>query len=96
MQIFLSNQWTEVADPCGWIREKQEEAEEETDPVGETAVSINLTHRDLSNTGPSNRQYTPVCLSEASNTYTAEDCQVWVQSEKMLITLRRLEAPGSL
>jgi hypothetical protein len=30
------------------------------------------------------------------NTHTAEDCQVWVQSEKMHLTLKRLEAPGSL
>ena len=33
---------------------------------------------------------------EATNTYTAEDCQVWVQSEKMYLALKRLEAPGSL
>ena len=25
-----------------------------------------------------------------------EDCQVWVQSEKIHLTLKRLEAPGSL
>jgi hypothetical protein len=30
------------------------------------------------------------------NTHTAEDFQVWVQSEKMHLTLKRLEAPGSL
>ena len=42
MQIFAPNQWTEAADPCGWIREKLEEAEEEGDPVGGPAVSINL------------------------------------------------------
>jgi len=28
--------------------------------------------------------------------YTAEDYRVWVQSEKMHLTLERLEAPGSL
>jgi hypothetical protein len=27
--------------------------------------------------------------------YTAEDCQVWTQSEKMHLTLLKLEAPGS-
>jgi len=29
MQIFASNQWTEAADPCGQIREKTEEIEED-------------------------------------------------------------------
>ena len=29
------------------------------------------------------------------NTYTAEDCWVWTQSEKMHLTLKRLEALGS-
>jgi hypothetical protein len=28
--------------------------------------------------------------------YTAEDCGVWVQSEKMHVTLKGLEVPGSL
>ena len=55
MQIFAPNQWTEAADLCGWIREKLEEAEEEGDPVGGPADSINLDHWDLSNTGPPNQ-----------------------------------------
>jgi hypothetical protein len=42
MQIFASNQWTEVAYPCGCIREMLEEAEEEGDPAGGPAVTINL------------------------------------------------------
>jgi hypothetical protein len=29
MLIFAPNQWTEAADPFGWIREKLEEAEKE-------------------------------------------------------------------
>jgi len=29
-------------------------------------------------------------------THTAEDSQVWVQSEKMHLPFKRLEAPGSL
>ena len=33
---------------------------------------------------------------EAPNTCTAEDCQVCVHSEIMHLTLKRLEAPGSL
>jgi hypothetical protein len=31
MQLFVPNHWTVAADPCGWIREKLEEAEEEGD-----------------------------------------------------------------
>jgi hypothetical protein len=27
MHLFAHNQWTELADPCGWIRERLEEAE---------------------------------------------------------------------
>ena len=42
MQIFSPNQWTELADPCGWIREKMEETEEEGGHEGGQAVSINL------------------------------------------------------
>ena len=37
---------------------KAEEAEEKGDPLGGPAVSINLDPRDLSNTGPPNRQHT--------------------------------------
>jgi hypothetical protein len=35
-------------------------------------------------------------LYEAPNTYTAEDFWVWVHSEKMHLTLKKLEVPGSL
>jgi hypothetical protein len=42
MQIFAPNQWTEAGDPCGRIREKLEEAEEEEAPQGRPAVSTNL------------------------------------------------------
>jgi hypothetical protein len=38
---------------------KAEKAEEKGNPVGGPAVSINLDPRDLSNTGPPNRQHTP-------------------------------------
>ena len=48
MQIFTPNQWTEAADPCGWIRKKLDEAEEEGDYVREPAVSINLEPWHLS------------------------------------------------
>jgi hypothetical protein len=58
MQIFASNQWTEAADPCSWIRGKLEEAEEEGNFVLGQAVSINLDPRDLSDTLPLTRQHT--------------------------------------
>jgi hypothetical protein len=34
MQIFTPNQWTDAGDPCGWIKQKLEEAEEEGNAVG--------------------------------------------------------------
>jgi hypothetical protein len=58
MQIFASNQWIEAADICGLIRGKLKEAEEEGNPGGGTAVSINVDPRDLSDTGPPKRQST--------------------------------------
>lgn len=42
MQMFTPNQWTEAADPCGWIREKLQEAEEEGKPEEGPAVSTKL------------------------------------------------------
>jgi hypothetical protein len=39
---LTSNQWTETADPCSWIREKLEEAEKEGNRIGRPAVSIKL------------------------------------------------------
>jgi hypothetical protein len=42
MQIFAPNPLFETADPYGWIRERLEEAEEEGNPVGGLAVSINM------------------------------------------------------
>jgi hypothetical protein len=29
MQIFAPNQWTEAAEPCGWIRKKLEAKKED-------------------------------------------------------------------
>jgi len=77
------------------IRKKLEETEEEGNPVGGLAVSINLNSRDLSDTRSPTRQHTPAEM-RPSNTYTAEDSWVWVQSEKVHLTLKSLEAPGSL
>jgi hypothetical protein len=71
------------------------EAEAEGDPVGGPAVSINLDPRDLSNTGPPNRQHIPADIGP-QHTHTVEDCQICVHSEMMHLTLKRLKAPESL
>jgi hypothetical protein len=42
MQKIIPHHWAEFGDPCGRIREKLEEAEEDGDTVGRSAVSINL------------------------------------------------------
>jgi hypothetical protein len=55
MQIFLPNQLTKAGDPCGWIREKLEEAEEEGGLIGRPTVSTNLDPWDLSYTEPPTR-----------------------------------------
>jgi hypothetical protein len=34
MQMFAPHQWAEAGDLCDWIREKLEEGEEGSDPVG--------------------------------------------------------------
>jgi hypothetical protein len=59
MQILAPNQWTEAANPCGWIRERLEEAQKKGDPVRRPAVSINLDPWDLLNTGLPHRQHVP-------------------------------------
>jgi hypothetical protein len=58
MQIFTLNKWTEAIEPCDWIREELEEAEE-GDPAGRPGVSFNLDPGGLSNTRPPTRQHTP-------------------------------------
>jgi hypothetical protein len=94
-EIFAPKQCTEAVDPYSWIRERVKEAEEEGDPIRGPRVSINLDPWDLSNTGPPTRQNTPAEM-RPPNTYTAEDCWVWFQSQKKHLSLKRLEAPGSL
>jgi len=89
MQICAPNQWTDPADPCGWIREKLEEAEEEGNPVGGPAVSINLDPESLRYWITYQAAYTS--WDEALNTYTAEDSWVWVQFKKMHLAFKRLE-----
>jgi hypothetical protein len=70
MQLFSPNQWSKAGDPCGWIREKLEEAEEESDPIGGPAVSINLDPRDLSDTGPQSKQHTPAGMRPPQHIYS--------------------------
>jgi hypothetical protein len=93
-QMLIPKQWTEVGDPCGWIREKLEEAEE-GNPIGRPAVSTNLCAWDLSDHWVTN-QAAYTSWYKAPNTYTAKDCLVWLQWEKTHLTLERLEAPGSV
>ena len=45
------NQWTEIGDPCDWIRENLEEGEE-GDSIGRPAVWNNMDTIDLSDTEP--------------------------------------------
>jgi hypothetical protein len=53
-----------------------------------------LDPQDLSNTGPPNRQHTIADMRFP--THTVEDFPFCVHSEMMHITLKILEAPGSL
>jgi len=62
MQIRAPNQWTEAADPYGWLRE--EEAEEKGNPGRGPAISTNLHPRDLSGTGPPTSQHIIVFLKK--------------------------------
>ena len=55
---------------------------------------ITWTSQDLSDTEPPTRQHTPADM-KPPNTYTAEDCQVWTQLEKVHLTLKRFVATGS-
>jgi hypothetical protein len=75
--------------------EKLEEAEEEDNPVERPVVSINLDSQELSVTGPPTRQHTATNM-RLPNTHTVEDYWVWIKSENMHLTLKRLEAPWSL
>eukprot|EP00072_Mus_musculus_P007796 NP_001230187.1 uncharacterized protein LOC215467 [Mus musculus] len=56
--IRLQGHWEKAWNTETWLW-RLKEAEEKGDPVGGPAVSINLDSRDLSNTGPPNRQHTP-------------------------------------
>jgi hypothetical protein len=74
---------------------RPKEAEKRGEPVGGPAVSITLDPRDLSNTGPPNRQHIPADM-RPPNICISEDCQVCAHSEMIHLTLKRLEALESL
>jgi hypothetical protein len=38
-----TNQWTEVKDPCGWIRKRLKQVEEEDDPIGRLQCQLTGT-----------------------------------------------------
>jgi hypothetical protein len=58
---------------------------------------INLDPGHLSTLDHQTRQDTPADMrTPPPNTHTVEDGQVYVHSEMMHLTLKRLEAPGSL
>jgi hypothetical protein len=56
--ILTPNHWTEVMDPCDWIRDRLEEAKEEGNPIGRPAISTNMDPWDLSDTEPPNMKHT--------------------------------------
>jgi hypothetical protein len=91
MQMFTPKQWTEAADPCGWIREKLEA--EEGDPIGKPAVSTNLNSQDCSDTKAPNRQNVSAYMRPQTH-IEQRTARPWL-SEKMCLTPKRLEAPGS-
>ena len=79
--------------PCGWISERLEEAEE-NNPIGKPGVSSNLDPRDLSDTEPPTRQHTPADMRPLTHIQqrTAWSGPQW---KKIDLALKRLEAPGS-
>ena len=57
-KIFTPNQWNKVRDPCGWVRKRLEETEEEVDFIRKPTVSTNPDPWNLSDTEPPTRQQT--------------------------------------
>ena len=70
------------------------EAKEEGNPIGRPAVSTNLDTCDLSDTEPPTKQHTPADMRPPPHKQQRTACLVWVQSEKMHLTVKRLEGPG--
>ena len=76
MQIFAPSQWTEASE---LIRKKLEEAEEEGEPVGLSAVSIHLDPRDLSDIGTPTRQHTPADMRPPTHIQQSIARSVFIQ-----------------
>lgn len=68
MQILARNQGMEAKDPCGWIGEKPEAAEEEGGPINMPAVSIPKKS--------DNANSLPECFSV--NILTIVICMKWI------------------
>jgi hypothetical protein len=94
IQIFAPNTWVKDAEPCGWIRGKLEVSEEEGNLAGGPAVSITLEPWYPSESGPPNRQHTPLIWGPQYIYSRGLTGLGWW--EKMNLILKRLEAPGSL
>jgi hypothetical protein len=60
------------------LRKSWKKLKRRVDPIGRSAVSINLDPQDLSDTGPLTRQHTLADL-RPPDTYTTEDFLVWLQ-----------------
>ena len=86
MQIFTSNHWTEAADPCGWMRERLKKGKEEGYSLGGPAVSGPLR---------SQKHWTNKKMIWGPQ-YIYSRALPILGSEKIYITLKRLEVPGSL
>jgi hypothetical protein len=61
--ILTSTQWSEAGDPCGCLREKLEEAQEEGNPIRRPTDSTSLEPQDLLDTEPPTRQHTPADMN---------------------------------
>ena len=71
MQILTPNQWKRPGEHCVWIRESQEEAEEDGNTLRRPAVSTHLDPRNILDTVNNQTSYT--CLYDAPYTFS----RVW-------------------
>jgi hypothetical protein len=93
MQILAPNQWTEAADLYSWIREGGKKLRRRVILLEDQQSQLIWTH-EISQTLDHQIAYTSWYV--APNTHTIEDFWVCIHSEMMRLTLKRLEAPGSL
>ena len=62
MQIFTANHWTEVGDQYGRDRGRIEKTEEDCNPIGRKAVSVNPDSSEFPETKPKTKEHTWACL----------------------------------